>query len=76
MVVEAQEGERRRIARELHDEIGQALTGLKLTLEGHDRLPAEMVAEGRALGDVTTLRDPAVMEQLQGKITELQAEED
>ncbi len=34
------------------------------------------IAEGRALGDVTTLRDPAVMEQLQGKITELQAEED
>ena len=26
------------------------------------------IAEGRALGDVTTLRDPAVMSQLQGKI--------
>ena len=34
------------------------------------------IAEGRALGDVTTLRDPAVMEQLQHKITELRAEED
>ena len=34
------------------------------------------IAEGRALGDVTTLRDPAVMEQLQDKIAELQAEED
>jgi acetyl-CoA synthetase len=33
------------------------------------------IAEGRALGDVTTLRDPAVMEQLQGKIAELQAGE-
>ena len=32
-LVEVQEAERRRIARELHDEIGQALTGLKLTLE-------------------------------------------
>ena len=26
------------------------------------------VAEGRALGDVTTLRDPAVMAALQGEI--------
>ena len=34
------------------------------------------IAEGRALGDVTTLRDPAVMEQLQHKISERQAEED
>jgi acetyl-CoA synthetase len=34
------------------------------------------IAEGRALGDVTTLRDPAVMAQLQGRIQELQAEED
>jgi acetyl-CoA synthetase len=34
------------------------------------------IAEGRALGDVTTLRDPAVMEQLQGRVKELQAQED
>jgi acetyl-CoA synthetase len=33
------------------------------------------IAEGRALGDVTTLRDPAVMEQLQARVSELQAEE-
>ncbi len=31
------------------------------------------IAEGRALGDVTTLRDPDVMEQLEGKIKEEQA---
>jgi acetyl-CoA synthetase len=33
------------------------------------------IAEGRALGDVTTLRDPDVMQQLQGKIAEAQAQE-
>jgi acetyl-CoA synthetase len=34
------------------------------------------IAEGRALGDVTTLRDPAVMGQLEERVNELQAEED
>jgi acetyl-CoA synthetase len=33
------------------------------------------IAEGRELGDVTTLRDPAIMEQLEGKVKELQAQE-
>jgi acetyl-CoA synthetase len=31
------------------------------------------IAEGRELGDVTTLRDPDVMSQLEGKIKERQA---
>jgi acetyl-CoA synthetase len=31
------------------------------------------IAEGRELGDVTTLRDPAVMEQLEGKVREREA---
>ena len=34
------------------------------------------IAEGRALGDVTTLRDPAVTEQLQERVREIQAQED
>ncbi len=34
------------------------------------------IAEGRALGDVTTLRDPAVMSELQDRVSELQAKED
>ena len=37
-LVRVQESERRAIARELHDEIGQVLTGLKLTLEMCPRL--------------------------------------
>src|SRR5213079_3100215 len=34
------------------------------------------IAEGRELGDVTTLRDPDVMEQLETRIKERQADED
>jgi acetyl-CoA synthetase len=34
------------------------------------------IAEGRAVGDVTTLRDPDVMSQLEGKINEEQAAEE
>jgi acetyl-CoA synthetase len=34
------------------------------------------IAEGRALGDVTTLRDPAVMQQLEQRVSELRAHED
>jgi len=34
------------------------------------------IAEGRALGDVTTLRDPAVMAELEQKVAAAQAEED
>ena len=33
------------------------------------------IGEGRELGDVTTLRDPAVMEQLEDRVQEIQAEE-
>ncbi len=33
------------------------------------------IAEGRALGDVTTLRDPAVMEQLEEQVKQMQTEE-
>jgi acetyl-CoA synthetase len=34
------------------------------------------IAEGRALGDVTTLRDPAVTSQLEQRVAELRASED
>jgi acetyl-CoA synthetase len=32
------------------------------------------IAEGRELGDVTTLRDPDVMKELEGKVKERQAQ--
>ena len=38
-LLEAQESERRRIARELHDQIGQALTAVKINLQTIQRLP-------------------------------------
>ncbi len=34
------------------------------------------IADGRALGDVTTLRDPAVMQQLEAQVKELSAREE
>jgi acetyl-CoA synthetase len=34
------------------------------------------IADGRALGDVTTLRDPDVMAQLESKIKEEEASQD
>ncbi len=40
-LIEVQEVERRHIARELHDEVGQQLTGVKLNLDMIERLPPE-----------------------------------
>jgi two-component system sensor histidine kinase UhpB len=48
--LDAQEDERRRVARELHDEIGQTLTGVVLQLETlQGRAPDELRAELRSL---------------------------
>ncbi|HET6977160.1 MAG TPA: PAS domain-containing protein [Pyrinomonadaceae bacterium] len=44
-LMEVQEMERRNIALELHDEIGQVLTGLKLTLEVSTKLPPAEVGD-------------------------------
>jgi two-component system sensor histidine kinase UhpB len=45
----AQENERRRLARELHDEVGQTLTGVVLQLEGLHRAAPPELAEPVAL---------------------------
>jgi len=47
-LVELQEIERQHIARELHDEVGQLLTGLKLSLELSTQLPADKIADRHA----------------------------
>ena len=56
-LMEVQEAERRKIALELHDEIGQILTGLKLSLEIGSRLPANEAGASldRARGFVNDL---------------------
>jgi len=58
-LVEAQEAERRHIARELHDYVGQALTGLKLSLETLSNVPPECVAGrvGESLRLISELMD-------------------
>jgi two-component system, NarL family, sensor histidine kinase UhpB len=43
-LIEAQEAERRAVARELHDDFGQVLTALKLNLQRRDRDDAESIA--------------------------------
>jgi PAS domain S-box-containing protein len=52
-LLEVQEAERRHIACELHDEVGQALTALKLLLGMSTRLPADEVTA--SLGEAQTL---------------------
>jgi len=47
-LVDVQEAERRRIARELHDHVGQELTALKLTL---DRFGAQGASSAQAITD-------------------------
>jgi PAS domain S-box-containing protein len=52
-LVDVQEAERRHLARELHDEIGQTLTALKLSLDVSVRSPAD--AASTALHDARAL---------------------
>jgi len=75
-LVRVQEAERRDLARELHDEIGQTLTGLKLTLQMVPRLPppeaairlswAESLVEGlmRQIRELSLNLRPSVLDDL------------
>jgi PAS domain S-box-containing protein len=58
-LVTAQENERRHIARELHDETGQALTAIQITLQSAIRLPAPAAIRAR-LQDGLRLVDGAL----------------
>lgn len=63
-IVAAQEKERQRLSRELHDEAGQALTALKIGLElVRADLPPEATDLAQRIGESTALTE-ATMEQL------------
>lgn len=52
-ILEVQEAERRRVALELHDDIGQSLTAIKINLQAHhrfkDQTPEQLNAENLAI---------------------------
>ncbi|MCL4562038.1 MAG: GAF domain-containing sensor histidine kinase [Chloroflexi bacterium] len=54
-VLEAQEAERRHISRELHDEIGQALTAMKVNLQAVSRFAQEPVVESSILENINLI---------------------
>ena len=59
--ITAQEEERARLSRELHDEIGQTLTGVQLSLDRVERvLPATDLPLHERLGRARTLTDQAL----------------
>jgi len=66
LLLRAQEDERRRIARELHDEAGQVLTAVKIELDLEGRQDAGALV-GRALAqvrDLSNLLRPSVLDDL------------
>jgi len=56
-LIQAQEAERRAVARELHDDFGQVLTALKLNLQRRDRDDSESIA--LVDGAIARMRDLA-----------------
>lgn len=62
-LVQVQEAERRDLARELHDQVGQMLTGLKLTLEA--------ISRGRVTGPEAAASALELVESLMSQIREI-----
>lgn len=56
-VLEAQEAERRRVARDLHDEIGQALTAINLNLQGVREAPPHVSSERLIVDALAILKE-------------------
>lgn len=59
-LVTVQEQERRHIARELHDEIGQALTAIKVELAFAQRSIERVMGSTNILGDARSITDGAI----------------
>ncbi len=74
LLLRAQEEERRRIARELHDEAGQALTAAKISLDlaGHAEESALVARALEQVRDLSELLRPQALDDL-GLVTALQA---
>lgn len=66
LLLRAQEDERRRIARELHDEAGQALTAVKieLDLDGHTSAAARVGQALAQVRDLSNLLRPSTLDDL------------
>jgi len=65
-LLETREEERTRISREIHDELGQQLTGLKMDFRWLERkllpllAPADFVALGQKFGEMRTVTDSTI----------------
>jgi signal transduction histidine kinase len=61
-VISLQDGERRRIAREMHDGVAQSVIAIKMKLESLGDLVADMPKAADVLGDLEALADQAIGE--------------